>query len=890
MEKMLVTVTVILTAFHADCCTAAALIPLPVKVVWQPGTFALDTNTTLVASGDVAQAEAQTLAKSLRLATGFTLPVSAKAKGGIMLTLDPAAGTGLGPEGYTLTVAGDSVHVTAATAAGLFYAGQTLRQLLPPAIFAKTIQSGVSWQVPCCRIEDRPRFAWRGFMLDSSRHFQTAEDVKHWLDLLAMHKLNVFHWHLVDDHGWRFESKKYPLLTQVGAWREQPPIGRYGGFYTQQEMRETVAYAAKLHITIVPEIEMPGHSRAALAAYPNLACGGKKTEVDHFFTFPMSATVFPSIPGNNVFCAGKEETFRFLEDVLSEVIDIFPSKFIHVGGDEVNMGAWQNCADCRAAMKTNHLATGQKLQAYFMRRIEKFLGAHGRKLIGWDEILEGGLSPAATVMSWRGTAGGIQAAKSGHDAVMSPEKPLYFDHRQSTSPQHPPGFGGSVETLKDVYEYDPVPTSLSSDEARHILGVQANLWSCATESKDRLELFAFPRLCALAEIAWCPGAAKKYEQFQERLGQHDRRLDVLGINYWRDNSELSLGKWTPNAAYKAGATFDIPLQQTLAPGPWTVRFNYLKGVDALTIDAVELLADGAVVAADVHEGTAGAQHIQNQYSLLLPQLKAGTKVAVRTKAHVTPWRGGGNGDSWGSIAMYQPSTSCLGAPERPLSPNRATTPDVQNRDRDVYDRAARHRQVVDRFETIKPEILVIGDSIVHCWGGSPVAPVASASNAWRQAFGDRAAANLGFGEDRTENVLWRIDHGELDGIEPKLAVLLIGTNNLERDSAEEVFDGIDAICRRIHVKLPAAPIVVLGILPRKDQARLKADLDVVNYLLETRLHSRPYLRVLDLGNKFRNPDGSQNEALFSDGLQLNLAGYGVLGTNLAPVLKDVMHW
>jgi lysophospholipase L1-like esterase len=780
---------------------------------------------------------------------------------------------GLPPEGYEIEIAPSGAVIRSSAEAGAFYARQTLQQL-----------RAADGSLPCVLVQDAPRFAWRGLMLDSSRHFQTVDDIKRWLDLLAIHKLNVFHWHLVDDHGWRFESKKYPMLTQIGAWREQPPIGRYGGFYTQQEMREVVAYAAKLHITVLPEIEMPGHSRAALASYPNLACGGTRTEVDHFFDFPMGATRFPPIPGNNVFCAANEDTFRMLEAVLTEVMEVFPSQYIHCGGDEVPMSAWNDCKDCQTVMKARNLANGHKLQAYFMGRIETFLKAHGRKMIGWDEILDGGLTPAATVMSWRGISGGIKAAKAGHDAVMSPEKPLYFDHRQSAAPQHPPGFGGSIETLEEVYQYDPVPKELTPAEAKHILGTQANLWSCATETTERLELFAFPRLCALAEIAWCPPAPKDFSGFQQRLAAHFSRLDALGVNYWTDSRHFQAGVWSPNPAFKDGTSFELAVNQSLAPGKWMVAFNYQKGADALTIESVELLADGKVVARDVHEGTAGAQHIDHQYTLVVPGLAPGARLVLRAKVHVTPWSGGGNGDSTGTIAMSQASTVCLFAPELPLPVIRATTPVTQDRDRATYDWAKRHQQVIEQLKTNQPEVVVIGDSITHYWAGQPAAPIVRDSASWQQAFGERVVANLGFGWDRTENVLWRIDHGELDGIAPKLVIVLIGTNNLELDTPEQVLAGIDAVCRRIHAKLPDARILQLGILPRKDQANLKADLDKVNYLLKTRLHPRSYIDVLDLGNKFRNADGSFNPGLFSDGLHPNAAGYAILGEALSAFL------
>jgi lysophospholipase L1-like esterase len=318
---------------------------------------------------------------------------------------------------------------------------------------------------------------------------------------------------------------------------------------------------------------------------------------------------------------------------------------------------------------------------------------------------------------------------------------------------------------------------------------------------------------------------------------------------------------------------------------WTVTYQYQKGADALRIDAAELLADGNVVARDVHEGTAGSEHHNHQYTLAVPEMKAGAKWVLRTKAHVTPWSGGGTGDSAGTVSMSQPAAVRLYAPEQPLPAIRATTPVTQDRDRATYDWAKRHQQVLESIKTNPPQIVMIGDSITHYWAGLPTAPHAWGPVGWKQAFGDRAVANLGCGSDRTENVLWRIDHGELDGIAPKQVVVLVGTNNLELDTPAQVLTGIDAVCRRIHAKLPDTHILLLGILPRKDQAKLKADLDKVNYLLQTRLHPRPYIDVLDPGNKFRDADGTLNESLFADGLHPNAAGYGILAAALSAHLE-----
>lgn len=768
---------------------------------------------------------------------------------------------GLPREGYELDVsAAAGAVIRASSDAGEFYARQTLQQLWS--------EDG---SLPCVSIRDAPRFAWRGLMLDSSRHFQTVDEIKRWLDLLAMHKLNVFHWHLTDDHGWRFESKNFPLLTKVGAWREQPPVGRYGGFYTQEEMRGVVAHAAKLHITVVPEIEMPGHSRSVLAAYPDLACGGTRTEVDRFFDFPMGATTFPAVPGNNVFCAGDEGSFRLLEGVLTEVMEIFPSPYIHCGGDEVGMAAWNGCADCQALMKSRKLADGHKLQAYFMGRIESFLKAHGRKMIGWDEILEGGLTPEATVMSWRGTAGGIKAAKSGHDAVMSPEDPLYFDHRQSTSPLHPPGFGGNIETLEEVHAYDPVPKELSAEEARHILGVQANVWSCATETEERLQLFAFPRLCGLAEIAWCAPTPKDFGAFKRRLDGHLVRLEAMGVNYWKEGDAFDAGRWSPDPKLKGGTMLELPVAHPLEAGKWTAAFHYEGGADALTIDQVELLADGKVVASDDHEGTAGSEHKGHQYRLEVPELKQGAKVMLRAKARVTPWSGGGEGDSKGRISLSRDAAIRLYAPEGPLPEIRATTAVPGEGDGWMK----RHRDSIARMKAKPPATVVIGGSVVEGWEAHP--------ESWSVAFGESASANLGFRGDHGGNVLWRIGNGQLDGIGPGRVIVFSGMDGIDGETPEQVLAGTDAICRGIRGKLPATRILVIGVLPRADGKALTADPDTVNHLLQTRLHPRPGIDVFDPGNAFRTPEGTVDARLFADGVLPNAAGYRVLAKALSGV-------
>lgn len=853
-----------------SCAASAApdpdslgLVPRPASLAVADGQFQVPAVLTLDAAA--FPGEAQVLLLSLQ---GSGLKAQ-EGKSGEPAAIRLVKQEGLPPEGYRLNVTAAGIEIAASQPAGAFYGIQTLRQLLPGRA-----------TLPCLAIADQPRFGWRGLMLDSSRHFQTPDEIRRWLDWLAMHKLNVFHWHLVDGHGWRLEIKKYPKLTGVAAWREQPPVGRYGGFYTQEEVKAIVAYAAARHITVVPEIEMPGHSKAAVAAYPELlACDPKQQgETDYFFDFPCPAQRFPNARGSDVMCAGKESTFTFLDEVLDETMALFPSAYIHVGGDEVNPQWWNQCPDCQRTIRDNKLAGWPQLQARLMQRVEKHLAEHGRRLIGWDEIIEGGLSPTATVTSWRGIGGGIHAAKTGHDAVMSPGKPLYLDHGQSDSPSQPAHWPGK-ETLQEIYEYDPIPAALTAGEAKHILGLQGNLWTCFTHTEELLQIQGWPRLCAVAESGWSPRERPSFANFQARMARHEPRLTAAGINFWRERPSFQVAAWKPDAALKgAGTTWEFPLDnQTVKPGSWIVNFDYQGGADALFIDEVSVLADGRVLATDRHRGITGSEDHENDYQLAIPEVKPGAKLALRTKVLVEAWARGGNGDTKGVIRMSDAGAAPVAtyAPEAALPVLRSTTPDTQNRDHAIYDWPTRHQQVLDRFKAEKPEVVMIGDSITHYWGGEPKAPIVRAQEAWTKAFGP-AAANLGFGWDRTENVLWRIGHGELDGIAPKTVVVLVGTNNLGMDSEAEVFAGIDAVCRAIHAKLPESRILLLGILPRNDQARLKADLDKVNFLLETRIHPRPYVDVLDLGNHFRKPDGTIDLGLFSDGLHPNAKGYALL--------------
>ncbi len=528
---------ILLSISRPACGADIAIIPQPVKLEPQSGSFVLNAKTIIVTPASCV-GEAQYLVDALKPATSFTLAVQQAAPAqpnAITVALD-AQRTDLGDEGYTLHVTTDGVAIQAPKPAGVFYAIQTLRQLLPTQIFAGTVQEKVSWSIPAVAITDYPRFSWRGMMLDSSRHFQPKAYIERYLDLMALHKLNVFHWHLVDDHGWRIEIKKYPKLTSVGAWRKQPGYtennGIYGGFYTQDDIREVVAYAAARHITIVPEIEMPGHSEAALAAYPELSCTGKPGYVAYFYDYPCKVPKWPPNSAN-VYCAGNDKTYEFLQDVLTETMQLFPGQYIHVGGDEVDKSYWHHCPQCQALMKAQGLKNEAALQSYFMKRIEQFINAHGRKLIGWDEILEGGLAPNAAVMSWRGTKGGVTAAQAGHLVVMSPNTPLYLNRPQASDPIIPRSVSqpGWSNPMKSVYQYDPIPAGLTPDQQKLILGAQANLWTEFLNTPLLWEWTTFPRQCALAEVDWTPRNLRNFEDFRTRLRIHCQRLDALGVNY-----------------------------------------------------------------------------------------------------------------------------------------------------------------------------------------------------------------------------------------------------------------------------------------------------------------------------------------------------------------------
>lgn len=518
------------------------LIPYPRRIKELPGSFTLTEHTKLIAAGDATQTARQ-FAQWIFPATGWQLSIEtqpSEESARIVFALDDER-SDLGEEGYTLEVLPTRISLKAKTRRGLHYAAQTLRQLMPPQIFSTTKIPSFHWEIPCVEIQDQPRFSWRGSMLDVCRHFMPLEFIYKYLDLLALHKMNTFHWHLTEDQGWRIEIKRYPRLTEIGGWRKETLIGHYeanrdhpkydgkphGGYYTQEQIKDVVAYAEKLGINIVPEIEMPGHAQAAIAAYPFLGNSSEPVEVSTHWG--IHTHIF------NV----EESTLEFLQNVLDEVLALFPSVWIHIGGDEVPKKEWKESPRAQQKMRELGLKNEEELQSYFIRRIDQFLTQRGRRLVGWDEILEGGLAPNATVMSWRGEAGGIAAAQAGHQVVMAPNTYTYLDYYQSENRDSEPLAIGGFLPLQKVYSYEPIPPSLDPAYAPNILGTQGQIWTEYIQGPAQAEYMAFPRLCALSEVAWTPPEKKDYGSFLERLNVHLKRLDYLKVNY-RMPEELDL--------------------------------------------------------------------------------------------------------------------------------------------------------------------------------------------------------------------------------------------------------------------------------------------------------------------------------------------------------------
>lgn len=508
------------------------MIPKPVELNIIKGVFEFSESTKFVVINESQKEISKTLINKFAIATGWQLEIVNKVPQNNYIEFVTDAS--LENEAYKLVVNNKKISITANGNSGFVYGLESIRQLLPTAIESSSRVSNVAWVIPNVVINDKPRFKWRGLMLDLSRHFFEKEYIKEVIDRLVMHKMNVLHLHLVDDQGWRIEIKKYPKLTEIGAFRmDQEDAhwdGRrfttaedkatYGGFYTQQDIKEIVAYATAKGVEVVPEIEMPAHVMSAIASYPELSC----------FETPIGVPSGGVWPITEIYCAGKESTFEFLENVLLEVMELFPSKYIHVGGDEATKTNWEKCPHCQKRMKDNNLADVNELQSYFMKRMERFINSHNRKLIGWDEILEGGIAPEATVMSWRGFKGGIEAADQGHDVVMAPGDYCYLNHFQGPPNEEPLAQDGFVP-LRKVYQFDPIVQGMTEKEAAHVLGGQACLWSEFITTTPHSEYMLFPRLAALSETLWSTKESRNWNNFSGRLTSLFKRYDYLGINY-----------------------------------------------------------------------------------------------------------------------------------------------------------------------------------------------------------------------------------------------------------------------------------------------------------------------------------------------------------------------
>ena len=590
MKKTLI--IALLLAAAVSCCRTEEtinVVPYPNSVDIRCGSFAAAGAVFHcdAAMDEASKAAVEAFAGQLSLVSGQKSEVvEGSGKDGFIFTLD----TGMPAEAYWLHIGRKEVKVKASGLNGFIYAIQTLKQMLPAGIYGKAEMPGTDWTIPCAEIEDAPRFGYRGLHLDVSRHFFDVDAVKRYLDIMEIHKLNTFHWHLTDDQGWRVEIKKYPELTEKGSIRKGTCVGKnweeldgkpYGGYYTQEQIREVVAYAAAKGITIIPEIDLPGHMLAALTAFPELGCTGGPYEL--WCRWGVS---------DDVLCVGKEETFEFIEGVLEEVLELFPSKYIHIGGDECPKVRWEKCPTCQAKIKElgiegdeNHSAE-HYLQSYTISRVEKYLNERGRSIIGWDEILEGGLAPNATVMSWRGSAGGEEAVRQGHDAIMVPNSHFYFDYYQSLDVDNEPfGIGGFIP-VDMVYSYEPYSDKMTEEEKSHILGIQANIWTEYIKTEDHLQYMLLPRMTALSEVQWCQPENKDWDRFTKSIPHMTDAYDIMGYNYAKHIFDLTaaVSSDPQNKALSVAFSIvdDAPIRYTLDGSEPTMESPAYEGPVSIT--------------------------------------------------------------------------------------------------------------------------------------------------------------------------------------------------------------------------------------------------------------------------------------------------------------------
>ncbi|TKG97376.1 beta-N-acetylglucosaminidase [Puteibacter caeruleilacunae] len=585
-----------------------SIIPKPVETKIHKSSFLLNDDTQLKASPGL-QNEADYLADLLNISTGIELKNGSLAKSNtIELRVDGSLLKKHGEDAYKLTVERNRIVISGASSVGVFNGIQTLMQIMPPSVFSRVNLGINEVSVPCVEVLDYPRFSWRGFMLDSSRSFQSVEYVKKTLDLMAMHKMNVFHWHLTDDHGWRVEIKKYPWLTEKGAWRKQPnypvkgEMESYGGYYTQKQIREIVKYATERHITIIPEVDLPGHSSALLWAMPELACDSveQQTHMQYFYDFPIRGVDYIRHNGTNVICAGKESVYPVIEDILDEIIALFPSEYIHVGGDEVNKKWWSACPHCQARAKKEGLKDMDELQAYFINRVEKMVNARNRKLIGWDEIMDGGLSKSASVMAWRNIDGAKRAINLGHKTVVAAHQGYYIQENQTKNPFHPQGWP-RINTAQEVYEFNPIPEGISTKQQELILGIQTSVWTPFMHNDDLLDIALYPRNCALSEAAWTQESLKEWSNFEERLNKHLPRLDYQGVAYWREES-IAIGKWDTQQLWDRASVLEYDVTKDIDRAGVYFLLGDLKEGKELVIEEASIFENGKLLSRDKHTG------------------------------------------------------------------------------------------------------------------------------------------------------------------------------------------------------------------------------------------------------------------------------------------------
>ena len=623
--------------------TTISIVPKPVSVLQGPGTFLLTAGTSINADTE-SQQTARRLKEALAPAIGFDFG-SATGENVIEIRKDPSL-LNLGTEGYDLNITPTKIEIRSSGEAGQFYAIQTLRQLLPPAVYTKEPAEHLCWPVPCVHIRDQPRFGWRGILLDEGRHFTGKETVKRILDFMATHKLNLLHWHLTEDQGWRIEIKKYPMLTQIGSRRPHSPVlgnpslsdnTPYEGYFTQDEIREIVAYAADRFITIVPEIEMPGHAAAALASYPEY---GNTDIPDYHPEVATSWGVHPYV------YAPKEETFTFLENVLQEVMELFPSEFIHIGGDEVPPDQWQASPFAQQLMKEHNFTTTAQLESWFVNRIEQFLNSKGRKLIGWDDVMGGKLSHTAGVMVWHSFQFAEPALKNGNSIVLTPLEHLFLDLYQIDPKFVPqPVAGEGLNSLERVYAFSPIPSGATPEQIKLVLGIQGNVWTENVEDWLKVQYQLLPRACAVAEIGWTPQEARDFGDFQGRLGDDFARLDAMDLEYYGKTPGSLPFRWTlanPGSGSLAivwpltGWVVTGPLPEAghwqVVPGDWKVHFYYQSG-DGLTIEKVEMLENGRPVTVDEHLAPAGPGYDNNEFRLNVSTVDPSARYSLRAWVH-----------------------------------------------------------------------------------------------------------------------------------------------------------------------------------------------------------------------------------------------------------------